>query len=124
MLTNNTPTLLNSNAFVQIPGLIYNFIAGSNTKVLINFSITMYPVFCVACGPTSVYIDINLDGGIAKRFVQDIVNVSINTFSGTMLLDVNPGSHTIYFTTSRIGPNVYVGAETLASHAILQIIPQ
>ena len=124
MLQNNASTLLTSGAFVQIPGFIYSFTAGSNTKVLINFSLTVIPVFCVACGPSGVLIDINLDGGLARRFEQDFVNASINVFSGTMLLDVSPGSHTISFTAARRGPNVNVGADTWASQAVLQIIPQ
>ena len=124
MLLANTQIALTTSDFVAIPGLTYSFNAASNTKVLVNFSIYTAPGTCFGCGSSTIYIDVNLDGSLAKRFIEDVANSTVNSFAGTLLLQVGPGAHTISFSASRSGPNVYVGHPFQASHAVLQIIPQ
>ena len=124
ILLANTQIALTTGDFVAIPGLTYSFNAASNTKVLVNFSIYTAPGTCFGCGSSTIYIDVNLDGSLAKRFIEDVANSTVNSFAGTMLLQVGPGAHTISFSASRSGPNVYVGHSFQASHAVLQIIPQ
>jgi hypothetical protein len=116
-------TLTNSN-WTPIPGLSYTFTANSNTKVLVSFSIFAQAGFCFGCGSTSTYIDLKLDGAMSERFIQTIGNGDYNTISGTALLQMGSGSHTISFEGSAIGNAIYLGDTFLASHAILQIIPQ
>ena len=109
---------------VSLPGLSHTFTATSNAKVLITFSIYALPGSCVGCGATTVFIDIKLDGAMASRFEELIANGSVDYISGTTLLQMGPGTHTISFTAIRFGPNVYLGNTFLASQAVLQIIPQ
>ena len=123
-LDNNTQLELTTSDWIAIPGLSYSFTATSNTKVLITFSIYTYSGICLGCGSSTSYIDINLNGGLANRFVAHIANGAIHSFAGTTLIQVGPGSHTISFLASRGGSNMYVGHPFQASHAILQIIPQ
>ena len=123
-LDNNTLLELTTSDWFAIPGLSYSFTATSNTKVFITFSIYTAVGACVGCGPSTCWIDVNLNGGLAQRFIETIQNGASNEFTGSTLIQVAPGSHTISFLTSRVGSNMYVGHAFLASHAILQIIPQ
>ena len=124
LLQSSSQISVTSNSSVSLPGLNYSFTATSNTKVLITFSIAATPGFCIGCGITDVVLDVNLDGMLAKRFWQDVANGTDHLLGGTALLTMSPGPHTISFSTHRFGPDVYVGNTFLASHAILQIIPQ
>ena len=124
VLPATTQIELTSSNIVAIPGLSYNFNAATNTKVLITFSIYTHSGTCIGCSSTDVFIDINLDGGVAKRYVEDVANGATHSFAGSALLQVGPGNHTISFTAFRFGSNGYIGHPSQASHAILQIIPQ
>ena len=124
LLQNNVSTELTTSNFVTLPGLTYNFTATSNTKVLITFSIFTQTGFCVACGATTFYLDLNLNGGLQKRFIEYIANGITHSFAGSTLLQVGPGSHSISFSASRSGPNMYVGHTFQVSNVVLQIIPQ
>jgi len=123
-LDNNTTVDLTTDAWVPIPGFSHSFNATSNTKVLITFSIYTHSGLCFGCSSSTSYIDINLNGGLVQRFIENVANGATHSFSGTALVQVGPGSHTISFTASRGGSNMYIGHPFQASHAILQIIPQ
>ena len=124
LLDNNTQLALTTSDWVAIPGLSYSFTAATNTKVFITFSIFTASGACFGCSQSTAYIDINLNGGLVNRFVQNVANGSTHSFSGTTLIQVGPGSHTISFLGSRGGSDMYMGHPFQASHAILQIIPQ
>jgi len=123
-LDNNTQLALTTSDWVQIPGLSYTFNATTNTKVLITFSIYTASGTCFGCGSSTSYIDINLNGGLVTRFIENIANGATHSFAGTTLVQVGPGTHTINFLASRAGSDMYLGHPFQASHAILQIIPQ
>ena len=122
MLQSTSAILINGLA--ALPGMVHTFTANSNTKVLINFALSAMPPSCFACGATTVLIELNLDGGLVKRYWHDIPNDSDNIISGTFLISVGPGSHTISFSASRFGPDVWLGHSGIANVATLQIIPQ
>ncbi len=124
VLPATTQVELTSSNAVAIPGLSYSFTATTNTKVLITFSIYTASGSCIGCSSTDVFIDINLDGGVAKRYVEDVANGATHSFAGSALLQVGAGNHTISFTAFRFGSNGYIAHPSQASHAILQIIPQ
>ena len=123
-LDNNTTLELTTSDWVPIPGLSYTFNTPTNTKVVISFSIYTHSGACVGCSQSTAYIDVNVDGGLAERFITNVANGSTVSFAGTTLVQVGPGSHTINFLGSRSGSNMYMGHNFQASHAILQIIPQ
>jgi len=123
-LDNNTTLELTTSDWVPIPGLSYTFNTPTNAKVVISFSIYTHSGACIGCSQSTAYIDVNLDGGLAERFITNVANGSTVSFAGTTLVQVGPGSHTINFLGSRGGSNMYMGHNFQASHAILQIIPQ
>ncbi len=123
-LDNNTQVALTSSAWVAIPGLNHTFTVSGNTKVLVTFSIYTASGSCIGCGASTMYIDINLNGGLVNRFVENVANGSTHSFAGTTLISVGAGTHTIQFLGSRGGSDGYMGHPFQASHAILQIIPQ
>ena len=124
MLESPSATILNGNTSADLPGLSYTFTAISNTKVLINFSITALPSSCFACGPTTLIVEIRLDGNFAKSYWQSIPNDADHILSGTFLINVIPGSHTISFDAYRFGPDIWLGHSGSKNVATLQIIPQ
>jgi len=124
LLLNNVSTELTTSNPVALPGLGHSFTTTTNTKVLITFSIYTGTGPCVACGYTSFFLDINLNGVMVKRYVEDIPNGVANSFAGTTVLQVGPGSHNINFSSFKFGPNMYVGHTFQVSNVVLQIIPQ
>ncbi len=123
-LDNNTQLVLTTSDWVAIPGLNHTFTVAGNAKVLITFSIYTASGACFGCGASTMYIDVNLNGGLVSRFVENVANGATHSFAGTTYVLVGAGTHTIQFLGSRGGSDGYMGHPFQASHAILQIIPQ
>ena len=123
-LDNNTQLVLTTSDWVAIPGLNHTFTVTGNAKVLITFSIYTASGSCFGCGSSTMYIDVNLNGGLVSRFVENVANGATHSFAGTTYALVGAGTHTIQFLGSRGGSDGYMGHPFQASHAILQIIPQ
>ena len=124
LLLNNTQIPITSSNAVAVPGLSHSFTTTSNAKVLVTFSIFTATGACIGCGATSFFLDINLNGGLARRYVEYISNGITHSFAGSTLLEVGPGTHNISFATFRFGPDMYVGHPSQVSNVVLQIIPQ
>ena len=124
LLLNNTQSELTSSTAINLPGLNHTFSVSGNAKVVINFSIYTSSGACAGCGSMDVFIDILLNGGVAKRYVEDVANGTTNSFAGSTMLQVGPGTHTIQFQAFRFGSNGYIGHPSQVSNAVLQIIPQ
>lgn len=123
-LDNNTQLALTTSDWVAIPGLNHTFTVAGNAKVLVTFSIYTASGSCFGCGPSTMYIDVNLNGGLVTRFIETVANGATHSFAGTTYMHVGAGTHTIQFLGSRGGSDGYMGHPFQASHAILQIIPQ
>ena len=124
LLLNNIQTEVNSSAWINLPGLNHTFTVSGNAKVVIMFSIFLATGICAGCGNTTFYIDINLDGSLARRYVEVVPNGVTHSFAGSTMLAVGAGTHTIQFLGSRGGSNGYMGHNFQVSNAVLQIIPQ
>ncbi len=124
MLQSSAVTTITGGAYTALPGLSHSFTVNSSAKVLVTFSIYVNAISCFACGDSDILIGIFIDGALAKPFRQDVRNNTDNIISGTLLISVGPGSHTISFSSSRLGPDVSIGSPAYASLATLQIIPQ
>ena len=111
-----------------IPGLSYSFSTSGNAKVLISFNVWTKAIGCALCGNSMAFLQLRLNGGnIAGRYDMDLNNDRQANFSGTALISVGPGNHTIDLTAGNSGPDVRfscTGGCVVPTNMILQIIPQ
>jgi hypothetical protein len=93
-----------------IPGLTQTFSVATNAKVLVSWTISLYPPLCSSCGPSRLILYNVLDGGAnLTSFFHDISNNQRQTASGTFMIAVGPGTHTIDLRATASGPDVSVG---------------
>ena len=121
--SNTIVTLVNTSGSIDLP-FGHTFTTTTSAKVLVTFSFAILAPSCFACGETTFYIDIYLDGVYNRTFRVDVSNNKNQVFSGSALMTVGTGTHTISIRGARIGPDIYVGQSGLTSSAIYQIIPQ
>jgi hypothetical protein len=109
-----------------IPGLSQTINVSGNAKLLVQFNVTASAGSCALCGASNTWIDVMLDGGRATRVPQDLANGSFNTLSGSWLLTVGAGTHTVAINALSVGPSVTfaLAGLTSISNLIIQVIPQ
>lgn len=81
--------------FIDIPGLTYTFTATGNVKVLVYFNVAVYASTCSACSTSNVYIGVKLDNNAPQNHNYPLGNDELLTSSGSALLQVGSGTHTI-----------------------------
>ncbi len=134
-LYNNTNCLI-SNTYVNatsgggnvnLPDMTYSFSVGGNFKLLISYAIPVYTNSCSFCGASDIYIDIDLNGGLADRNTWDVDNDHSFTLTYTRLFSLSAGAYTIQLQGSVIGPTTRFGCGgSCVLHTLMniQIIPQ
>jgi len=112
--------------WTPIPGMTYTFNTTGNTKVIVMFNVRVFPGFCLSCNHTSAYIGIYIDGNQARYWNESIQNSTADNFSGSYVVQLSAGSHTIDLRGMKSGPSAYfaLGGSTVANNMILQIIPE
>jgi hypothetical protein len=114
-----TPTL--------VPGLSQLVSVSGNAYIIVQFGVSAFAGSCVACGASSAQVEVYIDGARARRVFQDIPNNTANFISGSTLLSVGAGSHTIEIRGESTGPLVNFGCGVACanrSSMIVQVIPQ
>lgn len=94
------------------PGLsVTQFYPGA-TKVEAIFNIQAQGIACGFCGITDFVIRIMLDGSPVRSFRYTAENGFINTYSGSTLMSLTPGNHTINLQIQKIsGPDLQLNNE-------------
>lgn len=109
-----------------VPGLSHTFSLAGNARVLVQYNVTAMALSCAFCASSNASMSIYVDGILAARFFQDIANGDDATLTGSQLLQLGPGSHTVQIHADGIGPDIRFGSGTtvLTTNMILQIFPQ
>lgn len=93
-----------------IPGLTQTFPVASSAKVVVSWTVSLFAPLCTSCGPSRLILYNVLDGGgNLTSFFHDISNNQRQTASGTFMIAVGPGTHTIDLRATASGPDVSVG---------------
>lgn len=112
---------------VDIPGLTYTFTTTSNAKVIVNFNIPVSVPSCALCGWSKVSIQVNLNNTNKSVNRSLSPNDEYFTMSGSALLQLSPGTHTIKLVGHVEGPSARFGVTSsyiYHNEMILQIIPE
>ena len=108
------------NVTTLIPGWSYTFTSSGNCKVLVMPTLAARPGSCVACGASTCYLRIFMDGNQVYQIYRDVPN-GVNEFiSATYLVTAGAGSHTIEIKALFSGPNTRFAG--YYDPAIIQII--
>jgi hypothetical protein len=110
-----------------VPGLSQSINLSGNAKLLVQFGVSALALPCGSCSASSAYIDVMLDGVLENRVQNDIINGNTAQISGSWLLAVGAGNHTVAINAFSIGPAVRFGfgpSSTVRSSLIVQVIPQ
>lgn len=113
-----TPTL--------VPGLSQTVAVSGNAKLLVHFGVSALRTFCGGCNASTAVIDVVLNGGVANRVFTTVVPSSDVHISGSWLMSVGAGNHTVEIKAHTIGGFVAYGCGTCAvrSNLIVQVIPE
>ncbi|MEP7253233.1 MAG: hypothetical protein ABI683_12660, partial [Ginsengibacter sp.] len=79
----------------DLPGLSYTVNVSTNSKALVSFNIPVHTNSCFSCGASGFYIYLMYDGAIISQFIWNLSNDFYSQLSGSYLLTVSPGTHTI-----------------------------
>ena len=110
-----------NNTDVVVPGLSYTFTASGNCKVLVMPTISIFAFGCALCGDTYCNLKVFLDGAIAYSWIRNANNGQYDSISGSCILNVGAGAHTIEIKVIAIGPSVRFGPN---NPTVIQIIQQ
>ena len=111
-----------------VPGLTQTVNVAGNAKLLVHYGVRAIPGSCFGCGASTAEVSVYLDGTRAIRLFQDIANASESDISGSWLMLVGAGTHTVEIRGATFtGPTVNFGCGTNCAHRskmILQVIPE
>ena len=122
-ISTTTATLVTGNSAVTLP-FGQTFTTTTNAQVLVNFCFQVSTPSCFACDYSTVILSISVDGAFPRSFWEDVPNDREKLISGIYPIVVGPGTHTITWSASHFGPDIYVGHGGLLSHVVYQILPQ
>ncbi|HMK04804.1 MAG TPA: hypothetical protein VK489_11455 [Ferruginibacter sp.] len=126
--TNGVP--ITNYTFTDVPGYSYSFAVNGNAKVSINFSVFVIASSCAFCAKSEIDLSFNLDGTDVSLQRFDVPNSHYQTLSGSIMLEVGPGSHLLKLRAAIGGPaTVYVGSggnwyQQYSNGMIIQVIQQ
>jgi hypothetical protein len=110
-----------------VPDLSQTFSVATPAKVITSFSVPIYTPSCFACGASTVYFDIRLDGVMQVRYSRAVGNGQNDNFAATLMVPVAAGTHTISIVAlSPISQNATLGCNNCSLHSTLtlQVVPQ
>jgi hypothetical protein len=114
-------------AITPIPGLSRTVNATGNAKLLIHFSVRANALPCSFCGASTANINIGVDGFGANFITHDISNGAVAYISGSWVVSVGAGNHTVEILGGSSGPSVRFGCPGGClgkSVLIVQVIPE
>jgi hypothetical protein len=127
VVSSNSVTVTNTQFNVPIPDMSQTFNVATNAKVVVSMDLELQAISCFACGGSSAFVQLILDGGAQMTWLQSLGNGETHILSATHLLSVGPGSHTVslqYYTGT--GPDMRFGCTSCITHNVLtlQVVPQ
>jgi len=122
-ISTTTATLVTGSSAVTLP-FGHTFTTNTNAQVLVNFCFQVSTPSCFACDYSTVILSLSVDGAFPRSFWEDVPNDREKLISGIYPIVVGPGTHTITWSASHFGPDIYVGHGGLLSHVVYQLLPQ
>jgi hypothetical protein len=115
--------IIANNVWQQLPGLRITQTYSKPTKVAVHFNVFARAPVC--CAHVEFMVVVDLNGGGQKQFRYYIENGTVNTFHGTMMLDIPPGNHTVSIAVLKLnGADLELPAiQGVPSSLILQAMP-
>ncbi|HMD00895.1 MAG TPA: hypothetical protein VKH37_12115, partial [Ferruginibacter sp.] len=117
-----------SNTWIPIPGMTYSFVTTGNAKVIAMLNVQVFPGFCFSCNATTASIGVFVDGSLGRSWTEDVFNSASQNISGSYLIQVGSGGHTIDIRGKKIGSSAYFGFAIagidIGNNMVLQIIPE
>ena len=127
-MNNDTGEITPGNVDTAVPGLSQTVNVSGNAKLLAQFGVFTWNGSCVGCGASTAQIYLTLDGSTVNTHRQDIANGSSNFITGSWLMAVGAGTHTIGIKAWSFGPLVNFGyppgSGPWHSYLIVQVIPE
>ncbi|MEO6719582.1 MAG: hypothetical protein ABIN67_04410 [Ferruginibacter sp.] len=117
---------MSSYTLTDVPGLTYSFTTSGNAKLLVNLNIACYAGTCAFCGTTQVDLRLNLDGSDVSLHRYIVPNGEDPLLTGSKLLPVGAGNHTLKLRVATTGPAIFIGIapSVFENDMIVQVIPE
>jgi hypothetical protein len=126
LVNGSASILINSYVLTDVPGFNYAFNVPGNARVLVNLNAFAYAASCAFCGFSQIDLRLNLNGADVSLHRYVLTNGEDMTMTGSVLLSVGAGNHTLKLRAAISGPPVYVGTSPsiFNNNMIVQIIPE
>ncbi|MES2777858.1 MAG: hypothetical protein V4722_27000 [Bacteroidota bacterium] len=117
---------MSSYVLTEIPGFNYSFSTTGNAKVLVQFSVACYAGSCAFCGTSQVDLRFLLDGSDVSLHRYVVPNAEDPTLTGSVLLQVGGGNHSLSLRAATTGPAIFIGTtpSIFQNEMIVQVIPE
>jgi hypothetical protein len=99
------------NARDDVPDLTHTFTVPGNAFVLVNYNYFCITLPCTFCGPSSLTTEVFLDGVVSGNFLSNVDNGQLENISGSMMIPVSAGTHTIKIGCKNGGPSIRIGKQ-------------
>jgi hypothetical protein len=83
----------------------------------------VYALYCDFCGHSTAYLDLCLNNAQVRRFFKAVDNAREDFLTGSYLISVGAGSHTIDLRGLKNGPDVRFGCGA-CSNMVIEVIPE
>jgi hypothetical protein len=125
-ITGNASVSISSYVLTDVPGFVYAFNVPTNARVMVHLNVFAYAGACAFCGASQIDLRLNMDGADAGLHRYILTNGEDMTMTGTVLMNVAAGNHTLKLRAAISGPAVYVGTtpSVFNNNMIVQIIPE
>ena len=124
-IQNSDLSLSNSTSPVAIPDLTHTFTVGGPTKVILSFTLNVSAQSCFACGPSLIFVDVQLNGAFYTQFYQHLNNSWQKIMRAEFVIPVSAGTHTIRLMGRATGPVVnFEGTDSFPGNMILEMVPE
>lgn len=80
---------------ITVPDLTHGFTIANRVMAMITWSFPITNQPCAFCGYIGAFTGITVDGNVVHQVVEDIPNATTRISSGTIIVFLEPGSHTI-----------------------------
>lgn len=95
----------------DVPGLSHTFTLGGNAFVLLNYNYFVLALPCTFCGTSTLDTEIYVDGVLASKFISTLDNGQFENITGSTMIPLGAGTHTIRIACKNTGPTVSVGKQ-------------
>ncbi len=115
-----------ANNVATVPGLTGSLTLAGNARVFVNVNLRLNTPSCAFCTGAVAHVQIWLNGGPVRNWIQHVDAGTIENFNATAMLGLGAGTHVIEIRVQNYGADINVGTgfDVVEHYMTWQVAPQ